>query len=193
MNQPFFFYLVVMLYLVLGNGCHFDHDDNSFLSKNSESQKLKDSTFKFDFSLSTVKKKIDVKTPPFSHSDTMLNSDNKFFELKIAPVYSTSLKRIPITIVNHTCDKLYTGSDYQLEYYNPLLSKWENNLPSDFAYTLDLYVIEPHNKCNMTIYIYNSKPGKYRVIKNVSVYYDFDRRSYNYQLMKDFLISDSIR
>lgn len=95
--------------------------------------------------------------------------------------------------MNHTGNKAYTGSDYGLEYYNDSLAQWQNALPPNYAYTLDLHIIEPNDSCNMGIYMFNSKPGKYKVAKQVSVNYKLNNTSTNYPLMGVFIYSDTLK
>lgn len=121
--------------------------------------------------------------------DAALPLKNPDFELKVDSIFPSSLKKIPITILNHTDRKLAFGSDYKLEYYCDSLSEWQNALPPHTAYTMDLHIVEPKSSYNMTIYMYDNKPGKYKVTKTGKFFHESNDETIKSSLLEEIILT----
>lgn len=166
-----FVYLLMGLFLIhVGFGCRYKSKENA---ESSAAQRKPES--------SSLRKGQVATTPA-----------EKYCELEVDSVLPASLDHIPLKIINHTEGRMETGDEYRLEYYNDTLSTWQNALPPNIVFTLLLHIIPPHDTVDFTVYEYTGKPGKYRVIKEVTILYDFNDRSYNYLVIGEFVLSDQI-
>lgn len=95
--------------------------------------------------------------------------DTKSFEMVLPlDTFPVTVKRIPITIVNHLADTLTCGTDFSLDYYDNVTTSWKDVLPPDLVFTHLLYVILPKSQLDLDIALLdNDKPGKYRIIKKI--------------------------
>lgn len=166
----FCFYRILIIVLFVCCGCQHTN------KKNPDSMSSKDT--------STQEIKRTVQQP--NAASLLKNPD---FELKVDSIFPSSLNKIPITILNHTERKLSFGSDYKLEYYCDSLSEWQNALPPNTAYTLDLHIVEPKSSYNTTIYIYDNKPGKYKVSKIGRFFYESNNETIKSPLIEEFTLT----
>lgn len=128
------------------------------------------------------------KSKTLIRNQVALTPAEKYVQLKVDSVFPSTLKKIPIQIINHTDSKVTMGTSYQLEYYDENLLSWENALPDNIAYTMLLQIIPPLDTLDLTIYHYTGKPGKYRVSKVVM--YEVNNQKRNCLVIGEFILSN---
>lgn len=118
----------------------------------------------------------------------ILCEDNSMFSMEVTPnVYPTDIKRIEITITNHTRSEATGGEDQYLQYFNG--KDWEG-VPQNNCWTSIGYPVSPGESrddfsATLRPDIQNNKPGLYRVFKSLVVG--------SGKNLKEYLLCDSFR